>query len=339
MLLPAVGELIAHRPLMGYGLDSFSYVFSPYFPRGMGETESFMHMPDRAHNIVLDSLVEKGAMGVLWELCFFVLLCVVLKKRWKKADENQRALLLLSLSVLLFQYISFLGGFPTISDTVLRWLFLALFFSQIPEDGTGGEKKGVLPVLGMSVMVIPFVLYGAVSTYRSDVLYARAIASSSQSLYIEALKNAPAPYEYLIFGSDILRDIHDKITFLKNAEKLNPQDYFLHIQLLRAYALLKEQEPMHAALSRAEELCPNCPLVYVYGGEALERMGEKERAHSLFQKYVDLAPSYVQSYLRGQEAILRDYEKERLRIFLKENEEYFSYVVKTLGLKQNERKM
>lgn len=335
-LIPATVELISHSPLVGYGLDSYSYAFTPYFPRGMGETEAFMYMPDRAHNSILDILVEKGLLGLLLECLFLLILAFVLKKYWKESSKVQKEFIMFLLLGSLAQQIAFLAGFPTISDTILQWLLLGLAVSVFSEQESM-QKKGhvsyfVVIMVIISIGVIPYIQYLGYATYKSDVFYERVVQGKDpEKNYFEVLRSAPIVYEYLIFGLDYLENPKNALLFYRKAEEINSHDYFVYVEQMRAYAQIQEKDMMKKALNSAKSLCPECPLLYVYAGEAFERVGDHEAAKLLLEKYLELTPLYVKKYLQGNESDLPVFERERLRLFLKENDQYFSFALKILG--------
>lgn len=62
-------DMLLARPVLGYGLDTYMYVFNAYYP------PSFTEMPeiyfDRAHNFILDTAHSTGSLGLLAMLGLF----------------------------------------------------------------------------------------------------------------------------------------------------------------------------------------------------------------------------------------------------------------------------
>lgn len=69
------------RPIIGWGMDNFGYVFSKYYDPNMWGQEQWF---DRAHNVFFDWLVAGGALGLLAYLSLFgcAIYCI-----WRRADE------------------------------------------------------------------------------------------------------------------------------------------------------------------------------------------------------------------------------------------------------------
>ncbi|MFA5997298.1 MAG: O-antigen ligase family protein [Candidatus Paceibacterota bacterium] len=61
-------EGFKEKPILGWGMDNFMYVFSKYYDPNMYAQEQWF---DRAHNVVFDWLVAGGALGLLGYLSLF----------------------------------------------------------------------------------------------------------------------------------------------------------------------------------------------------------------------------------------------------------------------------
>lgn len=334
-MFPYVLQMIAKSPFFGYGLDSFNFAFSPFFPSGMGETENFLNMPDRAHNEILDLLSEQGILGLFCAgLCVAALFYYVRKSFFGKKYTSEEALLLYCLCTsLIILEVSYLAGFATTMTKVLEAGIFAVIINMLVFD----EVKICKNVLGRTLFAVLCAFMGTVfgvigyRIYAGDVSYAK---TETRNL-IEAIDMSPYRYEYLVFGSDRLSESEDKLHFLEKAEKMNTYDYFLYLQKGRAFSALQDSENALKSFGKAEELCPHCPLIFLYGGEALERMGKHDEAKKYFEKYMNLTPSfYKKVYLEHlPKEQLSAYEQERLRIFVKENEVYLNFVSNALDMK------
>ena len=77
------------KPVLGWGPESFVYVFSKYFDPQLWRQEPWF---DRAHNVFLDWLVSAGAVGLLAYLALFASGFFMLYKLFKKGEFDIMAL-------------------------------------------------------------------------------------------------------------------------------------------------------------------------------------------------------------------------------------------------------
>ncbi|MBI5078273.1 MAG: O-antigen ligase family protein [Candidatus Yonathbacteria bacterium] len=74
-------EGFKERPILGWGMDNFNYVFNKYYDPNMWGQEQWF---DRAHNVFFDWLIAGGALGLFGYLSLFgcAIYCI-----WRRADE------------------------------------------------------------------------------------------------------------------------------------------------------------------------------------------------------------------------------------------------------------
>jgi O-antigen ligase len=73
---------IAEKPFIGWGQESFNYVFNKYYDPRMYNQEQWF---DRAHNVFFDWLTAGGILGLGTYLFFFGTLLWYL---WRKNDDT-----------------------------------------------------------------------------------------------------------------------------------------------------------------------------------------------------------------------------------------------------------
>ncbi|MFN7160419.1 MAG: O-antigen ligase family protein [Candidatus Gracilibacteria bacterium] len=337
-LLPYVIEMISKSPWTGYGFDSFSYAFSPFFPQGMGETENFTNMPDRAHNSLLDLVTEQGVIGLIFAVVCIMMIIRYVKEyfmRTEKASTEDRLLVCTLVISLIALEVSYFAGFFTTVTKVTSGVIFS-FILIVTFVGKSAAVKNKISIFSTAVIVAIAGSIFAVAGYRiytGDILYAEARQEQNIGKLIQSIDMSPYRYEYLVFGSDELNEPEDKLNFVQKAEAINGHDYFVYMQKGRAYALLKDNERALESFKKAETLCPNCPLIPLYAGEAVARLGNIAEAKKYFDKYISFTPSfYKKVYLdKLPRTSLTPYEQERLRIFLKENEAYLNFVMGMKG--------
>ncbi|KKT60612.1 MAG: hypothetical protein UW54_C0008G0018, partial [Parcubacteria group bacterium GW2011_GWC1_44_26] len=74
-------EGFKERPILGWGMENFNYVFNEYYDPNMWGQEQWF---DRAHNVLFDWLVAGGILGALGYVSLFAcaVYCI-----WRRADE------------------------------------------------------------------------------------------------------------------------------------------------------------------------------------------------------------------------------------------------------------
>ncbi|MFA5126617.1 MAG: O-antigen ligase family protein [Patescibacteria group bacterium] len=75
------------KPIFGWGLENFHYVFNKYFPTKIFHDASSETWFDRPHNILVQHLIDGGALGFLLYLSIFVYLITILFKKHRQGDH------------------------------------------------------------------------------------------------------------------------------------------------------------------------------------------------------------------------------------------------------------
>lgn len=113
----AVKEFI-HRPLFGYGVDSFRYIYADYFENHIeaGDATAYPRkhlIVDRAHNYLLDLLIYSGLAGfAVWLVIGYISL------------KNARKSFLLAFFIIYFLWIQV--QINSITHLIIFWGSLAL---------------------------------------------------------------------------------------------------------------------------------------------------------------------------------------------------------------------
>ncbi|MDA1173026.1 MAG: O-antigen ligase family protein [Chloroflexi bacterium] len=140
------------RPLIGHGQDTFGYAFT-----AAGGTTSTSALPSHAHNFLLHTAVELGALGVAAFVFLFVSLMVVLIRllyhsKQKNAPYWFNYLVVALIAVVVSRGIEQMSGKAQISDLHLMWILAAVvvalptLISSVSTDrtstlGGSGERR------------------------------------------------------------------------------------------------------------------------------------------------------------------------------------------------------
>jgi len=157
-------SLVADRPLLGIGLDTFGRTHPE------GESIGFGGVPDRAHNEILDSLISGGILGTFAYLS--LLFYVFLTCYRRRADP----LIVACASSFFGLFVANMFGFSTTVHYVIWWAVLGIIVVKT------GERKRVEVVVKRSVATIAVAVIVAFLIFNfgfrflyADWLYARGV--------------------------------------------------------------------------------------------------------------------------------------------------------------------
>ncbi|MFZ2831637.1 MAG: O-antigen ligase family protein, partial [Minisyncoccia bacterium] len=111
------------RPLLGWGMENFNYVFNKYYDPNMWGQEQWF---DRAHNVLFDWLVAGGVLGAVSYLALFGFAVYSLWRRTKELTVLEKSVLTGLLGGYLFQN---LFVFDSISSLIYFGTILAYIVS------------------------------------------------------------------------------------------------------------------------------------------------------------------------------------------------------------------
>lgn len=309
-LYPAVMDMISHQPLIGYGLDSFGYAFSAYFPKGIGETENFLDLPDKAHNELLDIIAEQGIIGLILLITLAVQLVLYIYKA-----KKQDTMVLVAAVALIANEVTNLAGFSVVTHRVVATVLLAYIVSSV--FGNKQHKPQRPPMLAVTTGFVALIFMSLGFRFLlADIAYAQYKATSSSELYDLSLRVSPFPYEYVLFGP--IDASADARSLFPKVLKTNPFD--IYSQFLEATAAKAEGKSGEAkeALLTAERFCPNCPEVAYRQAMLAYEVNDSAYFLNRAEKYMALLPQFV---FENKQQITDPVVKERQRIFLKEQKE------------------
>ncbi len=142
------------RPLIGWGQESFNYIFNKYYDPQMYGLEQWF---DRSHNIVLDVLVQSGFIGLFVYLSIFVF---VLYYLWKKTNFEEPLIERTLLTALIVAY--FIHNL-VVFDNIVSIIFITAIFAYIHARSTQNVLEKTTELTSdkldqASYVVLPFVL-------------------------------------------------------------------------------------------------------------------------------------------------------------------------------------
>ena len=170
------------RPILGWGNENFKYAFDKYYEPALlqfGYSETHF---DRAHNIVIERLVNFGATGLLlYGIYFFGVLVVVLQD--KKIHTTKK---MLFTGIWCANHVHLLLAFDTALSVLLQ---LSLFYFVAQEmDVEIKEPDNVYVAIGSVVILsVGPLMYGVVYPYMSSNYIVKGFTLADSGLYTRAL--------------------------------------------------------------------------------------------------------------------------------------------------------
>ncbi|MEK7107738.1 MAG: O-antigen ligase family protein [Patescibacteria group bacterium] len=142
------------RPILGWGQESFNFVFNKYYNPKMFTQEQWF---DRSHNIIFDWLIAGGALGLLSYLSIFAaLLFYIWRGKNGPLSFSEKAVFTGLLAAYFFQNIFV---FDNIGSYIMFFSILAFFHfsfgSSFPEKW---EKKIVFDETTMNRIISPLIV-------------------------------------------------------------------------------------------------------------------------------------------------------------------------------------
>jgi O-antigen ligase len=339
------------RPLLGWGPENFNIVFNKYFHPCLflseygGETWF-----DRAHNIIFDTLVSSGLIGLLSYLSIFGASIFLLLRKILRIEDKKEIFVFLIMAVLLIVYfVQNLFVFDMISTYMMLFLCLAYISFLTNKDETkdsapSAPKADVNPFLGaVGLVLMLFVLWfgsiGPMKSANNTVQMAISQNIEDATKFFEKAISYPMekyePREHFCKKvSQLSADrSQDKMALLnafniaeremKTSCEKNFLDFRPHLFLGKLYNSffyftgdvsklgLAEQN-----LNKAIELSPANQQGYWYLAETKLAQEKNQEARELLQTAIDLEPSVFDShwYLMNAYMVEGDYEKAMEKI-------------------------
>lgn len=345
------------RPWLGWGEDNFNIGFAKYFDPALAPTGDLWY--DRVHNIVFDTLVSSGILGLLAYLAIFAVAVIRLLKICSKIVEKRNVFIPLGMIALLATYFAQnIWVFDMVSSYMTFFLTLSFiyFLTQGREEQSLGPEQPKMervPQLigGLLIVAAVFNIYfgnikpalashytvmGIVYPLEKAVPYFQKAFASSPMAQIETSEQISRKVTDLTYeenvNNELLRQgfaLAEKE--LKESISQNPQDFRLYLFLGKQYNsfynFTGNKEVLGQAeetLKKAAELSPRNQQVYWSLAQAKFAQGFGKEAIELMQKSVDLNPGFSQSrwYLAMTYKSTGDFESAKREVEQAERDGY-----------------
>ena len=320
-------EAVREKPILGWGQESFIYVFSKYYKPTLWNQEPWF---DRSHNVFLDWLVSAGVLGLLAYLTLFGLAIYLLLRRdffshSSKADSQPEifgSALLLGLLVAYLVHNFFV--FDNLVSYILFFSLLAYLASiKAPEIGSRiGTSKSSPDWLSNSFVVVLVVLL-PISLYwfnakpimaNQNLIKAISNPSASDRLKayqkvftLETFASHEALEQYLNSANQLLDpnvSALDRETYSRLAvEQINAQsalagpDARFNLAIGSFFTNVGRYDDALLYLNKAKEFSPTKQAVYFQLVSVYINKQNYDQAYNLAETARNLAPDYSEATL------------------------------------------
>lgn len=151
------GEAIKERPILGYGQDSFFFVFQKNLPEEVYEEKYHGEIfVDRPHNTLIEQAVNGGIATLILYLSIYIYAFYLLLKQYRQSQISGSLVLALGLPIYVY-FLQNLFAFD-VSFTLLPF-FLALAFLTVTEGerrlwgGTREIKSWLVPAVALVIFI------------------------------------------------------------------------------------------------------------------------------------------------------------------------------------------
>jgi len=279
-------EGFKERPILGWGMENYNYVFNKYYDPNMWGQEQWF---DRAHNVFFDWLIAGGILGLLGYVSLFAcaVYCI-----WRRADE----LSVVEKSVLT----GLLGGYffqnLFVFDNLTSLIYFGTILAYVDSMGHTQVESGALKVeskfkvgeedLTIFVSVWAFILALVLvytvnyNGYMQNTTLIRALSERSDKGAVHNLELIKKTIAYNSFGTAEAREQLASFStgaFDSSKGISEMQKQFIDL----AKSELEKQ---------AEEL-PTDARYQLFAGSYLAKTGEIDKGIEYLKKALELSPT------------------------------------------------
>lgn len=236
------------RPIFGWGPSNYYYAFNKFYrPQFLehGWNETWF---DNAHNIILNTLSERGAVGLVFYLALFALV-VVTAQRARRAGRLNLHLAHAAIGFMAAHLVQAAFVFENPTSYLYFFFFLAFINARIlgsAEERTAGEKRAAPAALwGLTGLVVLLMVYTTnVNPARANIATLRTLRSlyrfENPIVEYQAASAIPTPHI-----DDIRNDFARTVFAVLPAYVENGQKEFARELVLFTSAELKKNIVLH----------------------------------------------------------------------------------------------
>ncbi|MFZ2303226.1 MAG: O-antigen ligase family protein [Minisyncoccia bacterium] len=276
-------EGFKERPILGWGMENFNFVFNEYYDPNMWGQEQWF---DRAHNVFFDWLIAGGVLGLLGYLSLFgcAVYCI-----WRRADELsvvEKSVLTGLLGGYFFQNIFV---FDNLTSLIYFGTILAYIDSLARKEEVSAKEKKLMAgeedltifISGGAVILAMMLIYSVnYNGFKQNTTLIRALSERSDKGAIHNLNLMKETIAYDSFGTSEAREqLASFSTAAFDASKGISEIQKQFIDLAKSELEIQ-----------AEKL-PNDARYQLFAGSFLAKTGELDKALKYLNSAVELSPT------------------------------------------------
>lgn len=322
------------RFLIGYGLENYAVVYNRHFPTAVYKDQGSQIWFDRAHNIVFETGVTSGLVGLVSYLAMFGTAAFVLRRHYQKTGRIAESVL--PLATLLAYFVQNLFVFDTLESYVLSSLVLAAIACRVgtaPATRPAANVNRAQPISAPQTVLlvacasaVAFSLYAY--NYRmlvaNNKIYAALLQFTQpdpvkqRQLFHQAISGSltgrlEARQQYASFALGLVRNeavsretvrelLADALQELQKSAVEQPENIRNHLYFAsvanRANVILPgSARQAIAVLEPAVRLSPSRPQVYFELGQAYLIENDVPRATERYQQGLAFSEHVLESHL------------------------------------------
>lgn len=321
-------QAFTKKPLFGYGLENQKEAYVKAYKVDWAIYARPNTYSDRAHNLILDTLLTSGIIGLVIFIYFLSWVYLNLLKAFKANLKNELpAFLIWSLSVYLF---SLFFNFSITVTNIYFWLIVGLSIFLIGGPLVSVKNNDKKFDLFRLVLVVTAAILFIYSTFieikrlKADYFFNKSLLATADSEYFTALvlsdyleETHPDPVSKSFYNQGLslrflesLPRIYDKSSFYvvlnylvdteKNIPDNNFENKFVKAFILGSTNRLYESQKMFNDLAG---ISPQLPKLYLAWGDVLLFNKQYMEAKTKFEKAFSLLPDINNPYLNEQQAV------------------------------------
>jgi len=313
------------KPILGYGLENQPEAYAPYYKIDWAIYARPNTYSDRAHNLILDTLLTGGIVG-LGVFIYFLWWVYNNLFRAFKNNKNPKlaAFLLWSLTAYL---ISLLFNFSVTATNIYFWLIvgLSLIINGEPLVAFSDKKNPELARFVVIIGVVGLFFYGSlreISRLEADYYFNEALRATTKSEYFTALvlndyigKTQPDLVSEAFYSQGLSLRLLESLPSIKDMSSVFAVEKYLidnkkiiigdnfESKFVRAF-ILGIVGPRQESGNLFKDLVifsPEMPKLYLAWGDTLFFNHDYVGAKIKFTKALSLLPDINNPYFEGQQ--------------------------------------
>jgi O-antigen ligase/Flp pilus assembly protein TadD len=292
-------DMIAERPILGWGPGTFRYVFPRFAPDLMNELE---RQNVSAHNDFLDHLTQIGVLGSAVYLCLLVVIFVIFFRVFYVTDDRS------SISALGASLLSYLiavqFGFGSLAPMSLWWILLGCLMGNYQCRSYKLPSWLAKAFISIITVIWIFLTLWSASWLIADVYFRDAKMawengdkSTAIAKVEQAIKWNPKQDIYLAFLGRIQQEMgNSSLEACIKAVWVNPINSANHALLATSLQSLGQDKIALKEWQKTIELDPQWVQAYNSLGLLYQKLGDANSAISSLMTAVDIEPDYASAH-------------------------------------------